>query len=147
MNFNTLEAMIQIRKIAGVAILLCIPMIGFGQKKDEIQEKGIASKTVQEYFIEEGEDKPVVESIEKYNKKGDLIELQEFNRLGEVKRWEKYDYDAVEQLVEEVFLDSKGRISRTEKNVYEDGLRVEKSYYNSRGKLYKKKVYEYEYHQ
>ncbi|MCK4750626.1 MAG: hypothetical protein KAT15_26390 [Bacteroidales bacterium] len=139
--------MIQISKISGVAILLCITMIGYGQSKKDIQEKGIVSKTVQEYFIEEGADEPVVESIEKYNKEGETIELQEFNRLGDIKRWEKYGYDAVGQLVEEVFLDSKGRITQTEKSVYEDGLRVEKRYYNSRGKLYKKKVYEYEYRQ
>ena len=31
--------------------------------------------------------------------------------------------------------------------VYDDGLMVEKQIYSSRGKLSKKKVYEYEYHQ
>jgi len=117
----------------------------FGQSKKIIKEKEIISTTVHEYFIEEGMDDPVVESIEKYNEAGDLIEIQEFNKKGEVKKWEKYAYNDDGKLVEEVFLDAKGRIERTEKSMYEDKLRVEKQYYNSRGKLYKKKKYLYEY--
>lgn len=116
-----------------------------GQSKEIIKEKHIASKTVQEYFIGEGMDEPVVESIEKFNERGDLIEIQEFNSKGDVKLWEKYTYDEEGRLVEEVFLDGKGRIERTEKSIYSDGLRIEKQFYNNKDKLYKRKVYEYEY--
>ncbi len=118
-----------------------------GQSKKTIREKEIVSTTVHEYFIEEGMDDPVVESVEKYNEDGDLIEIQEFNKKGEVRKWEKYVYNDDGKLVEEVFLDAKGRIERTEKSFYEDNLRVEKQFYNSRGKLYKKKKYLYEYRQ
>jgi len=116
------------------------------QSKKEIREHGIASITVQEYFLEEGMVDPVVESIEHYNKDGALIELKEFKKTGEVRRWEKYGYDEDGNLVEEVFLDEKGRIETTEKNIYKGNLRVEKQYYNNRGDLFKKKVYKYEYH-
>lgn len=128
-------------------MLLFLLIPAFGQGKKAIREKGIVSKTVQEYFIEEGLDKPVVESIEKYNEGGELVEIQEFNRSGEVKRWERYTYNLDGELVEEVFLDHKGRVVRTEKTIYEEGLKVEKRYFNRRDKLYKKKVYLYEYHQ
>ena len=116
-----------------------------GQSTKIIKEKKIATLTVQEYFIDEGMDEPVVESIEKFNERGDLLEIQEFNSRGDVKLWEKYAYDNEGRVVEEIFLDSKGRVERTEKSIYSDGLRIEKQYYNNRDKLYKRKVYEYEY--
>jgi len=116
-----------------------------GQSKQTIKEKKIAARTVQEYFLDEGMDKPVVESIEKFNERGDLLEIKEFNSKGDVKLWEKYAYDTEGRVVEEVFLDAKGRVERTEKNIYSDGLRIEKQFYNNKDKLYKRKVYEYEY--
>jgi YD repeat-containing protein len=115
------------------------------QSQKKIREKGISSKTVLEYFVADGQKEPVVESIEKYNEEGDLLEIQVFNRSGEVKQWEKYVYNEDGKLVEEIFLDAKGRVERTEKSIYKDGLRVEKQFYNQRDKLYKKKVYKYEY--
>lgn len=135
------------KKIIGLCILVWITVMGFGQGRKTIREKGIVSVTVQEYFIEEGMKDPVIESIERYDEEGELVELKEFNSRGEVKKWEKYGYDEEGNLVEEVFLDPKGRIERTEKSIYEDGLRVEKQFFNNRDKLYKKKVYEYEYQQ
>jgi len=116
-----------------------------GQDASKIQEKKIVTRTVYEYFVEEGMDEPVVESVERYNERGDLLEIKEFNSKGEVKRWEKYDYDERGHQVEEVYLDGKGKVQRTEKSVYSVGLRVEKLYYNNKDKLYKRKVYEYEY--
>lgn len=116
-----------------------------GQSSKTIEEKKIASRTVYEYFIEEGLDEPVVESIERYNEMGDLIEIQEFNKKGDVKRWEKYTYNEEGKVKDEIFLDAKGRVEKRETNLYEDGLRVERQFYNKRDKLYKRKVYAYEY--
>ena len=136
-------------KTRGLFLLTCafLIMAGpvLGQSTTIIKEKKIATLTVQEYFIDEGMDEPVVESIERFNERGDLIEIQEFNSRGEVKLWEKYAYDNEGRVVEEIFLDTKGRVERTEKSIYSDGLRIEKQYYNNRDKLYKRKVYEYEY--
>ncbi|MFH0756645.1 MAG: hypothetical protein V2B15_05090 [Bacteroidota bacterium] len=129
--------------VIGTVLSLVIPV--HGQDKKEIREKGISSKTVEEYFIEEGMDKPVIESIEKYNKDGELVEIQLFSSRGEVKTWEKYVYDDKGWLVEEIFLDEKGNIMRTEKSIYENGLKVEKQFFNERDKLYKKKKYVYDY--
>jgi len=122
-----------------------LSVAGYGQDRKEIRDLGIVSKTVQEYFIEDGIDEPLIESIEKYNEDGEMIEIQEFNSRGEVKLWEKYAYDEDRNLIEEIFLDHRGRITRIERSVYKDGLRVEKHYYNNKEKLYKKKVYVYEY--
>lgn len=116
-----------------------------GQNARTIKDKKIASLTVYEYFVEEGMDEPAVESLEKYDEEGNLVEIKEFNNKGDVKRWETYSYNEEGKLVEEVFLDSKGRVESTEKSIYSDGLRVEKLYYNNKDKLVKRKVYEYVY--
>ena len=117
----------------------------YGQDRKDIRDKGIKSITINEYFIEEGLDEPLVESIEKYNEEGEVIELQEFNKRGDITKWEKYIYDEDRNVIEAIFLDAKGKVTRTEKFVFEDGFRVEKHYFNARDKLYKKKVYVYEY--
>jgi hypothetical protein len=76
-----------------LGILVMVAGTAAAQGGKTINEKKIAVKTVNEYFIEEGQDEPVVESIERYNEKGELVELKEMNRKGEIRRWEKYAYD------------------------------------------------------
>jgi len=135
------------RQLATLFLLLVAVAIVSAQGSKTIREKKIETKTVHEYFIEEGYDEPVVESIEKYNEAGDVVELQEFNKGGEVKRWEKYAYNENRDLVEKIFLDAKGKATLTERNIYVDGLRIEKQYLNPKGKMIKKKVYQYEHRQ
>lgn len=134
----------------GRNILVICMMLGLGaalngQDRKDIRDKGIVSITIEEYFIEDGLDEPLVESIEKFNEDGEAIEIKEFNKRGEITRWEKYAYDEDRNLVEEVYLNEKGKVTRTEKSIFEDGFRVEKQFFNERDKLYKKKVYVYEY--
>ena len=135
------------RQLSILLLLLFAVTLVSAQGSKTIREKKITTVTVQEYFIEEGYDEPVVESIEKFNEAGDVMEIQEFNKVGEVKRWEKYTYNEDRDLLEEIFLDAKGKVTLTEKNIYEDGLRVEKQYLNPKGKMIKKKVYKYEHRQ
>jgi hypothetical protein len=133
--------------LAGLILLFagCVAMQGQGKKT--IREKQIVSLTVQEYFLDEGMEEPLVESVEKYNEAGERIEIQEFNKKGGIKKWEKYLYDEEGNLVEQQFMDHKGRVTRTEKNIYQDGLRVEKHFFDGKGRMYKKKAYQYEYRQ
>ena len=135
------------RQLATLILLLVAVTAVSAQGSKTIREKKISTKTVQEYFIEEGFDEPVVESIETYNEEGDVVEIKEFNKGGDVKKWEKFVYNEDGDLVEEIFLDEKGKVTLTEKNIYVDGLRIEKHYLNPKGKLVKKKVYQYEHRQ
>ena len=137
--------MIEKKIIFMVVMFFLMVAVTNAQSKKTIREKGISSITVNEYFIEEGMDEPVVESIQRFNDEGELLELKEFNKKEEVKRWEKYLYNDDGKVVEQIFLDEKGRIIETEKYIYDDKLRIEKQYYNKKGNLYKKKVYKYEY--
>lgn len=131
--------------MASLILLITGTLLLSGQGKKTIREKQIESITVHEYFLEEGIEEPLVESVEKYNEDGELVELQEFNKRGGVKKWEKFIYDDDGNLVEQQFLDEKGRIDRSEKNIYKDDLRVEKHFFDEKGRLYKKKAYLYEY--
>ncbi len=124
-------------------ILLAVVLMG--QSTETIKEKKILSTTVYEYFIEEGLDEPMLESLENFNDQGMLIEVKEFDNKGDVKRWEKYVYNEEDKVIEEIFLDAKGRIESREKSIYSDGLRTEKQFYNNKDKLVKRKVYEYEF--
>jgi hypothetical protein len=133
----------KILPLLGILFMVAGTVAAQGTKT--IKAKKITSRTVQEYFIEEGQDDPVVESIERYDAEGEMVEVKVMNRKGEIKKWEKYAYDEEGNKVEESFLDTKGRVTRSEKNIYSDGLRTEKQYYNSRGNMFKRKVYEYEY--
>jgi YD repeat-containing protein len=133
----------RILPLLGILVMAAGSVAAQGTKT--IKEKKIVTKTVNEYFLDEGQDEPLVESIERYNQEGELVELKEMNRKGEVTKWEKYAYDGNGNLVEELFLDSKGKVERTEKNIYKDGLRTEKQFFNTRNQMYKKKVYVYEY--
>jgi len=135
------------RELATTILLLVAVTVVSAQGSKTIREKKITSKTVYEYFIEEGYDEPVVELFEKYDEEGDVVEIKESNKGGEVVRWEKYVYNEDGKLVEEIFLDAKGKVTLTEKNIYVDGLRIEKQYLNPKGKLIKKKIYKYEHRQ
>jgi hypothetical protein len=135
------------RQLSTLLLLLFAVTLVSAQGSKTIREKKITTITVDEYFIEEGYDEPVVESIEKFNEAGDVVEIREFNKVGEVKRWKKYTYNEDRDRVEEIFLDAKGKVTLTEKNIYEDGLRIEKQYLNPKGKMIKKKVYKYEHRQ
>lgn len=137
----------KIRLITLAILLLFVGISTSAQSRKTIRDRKITTQTVEEYFIEEGYKDPVVESIEKYNEDGEVLEIQVFNKAGEIKKWEKYAYNEDGDVIEEIFLDARGRVTLTEKNIYEDGLRVEKQYFNQQGKLYKKKVYKYEYRQ
>ena len=130
-----------------MAICMLLATVAAGQGKKTIKDKGITTITVEEYFIEEGMNEPVIESIEKFDEEGNLIELQVFNKRGDYKTWEKYVYNDNGDVVEQVFLDQKGRIIETEKTIYSGKLKTEKKYFNNKGDLYKRKVYKYEYRQ
>ena len=82
------------KKIISVAVMffLVLRLLMLKVRKQS-GKKGIISIIVNEYFIEEGMDEPVVESIQRFNEAGELIEIKEFNKKEEVKRWEKYVYD------------------------------------------------------
>ena len=134
-------------RIAGIIFytLLFVSIQTMGQSKKTILEKEIQSLTVLELFIEEGIKEPLIEEKQIFNEDGELIELITYNKEGDVTKWEKYLYDEDGNIIEEIFLDSRGKIEKKEKTIFKEGLRVERQFFDNRDRMYKKKIYEYEY--
>ena len=118
-------------------VLILIPALTFGQGNKTLKKRNVASQTTHEYFLAEGKKDPVVEKIESYDKEGNLTEVKEFNKAGEVKAWEQYSYDENDDVVEEKYLDEKGRMTERITYVYEDKLVKEKNYYDQKDRLVK----------
>lgn len=125
--------------------LLCTSVSLWSQEKEDFRKHGVQSQTTLEYFIEEGLKKPVVEQVLRFDRNGNVVEEKEFNKLGEIKKWEITEYDSTGNIVSFSVLDEKGDLVEREEYRYSDGLVTEKLYFDSKNRLYKRKVYEYEY--
>lgn len=106
---------------------------------------GIKSQTILELFIKEGMDEPVPEKKEFYNERGDIIEVIEYKKSGDIKLWERYEFDEDGNITGEIHLDKKSRVLTKIITIYENDLKLEKQYFDSMDRMYKKKIYEYEY--
>lgn len=98
-----------------------------------------------EQDIDQGEKNLLVEKEEFFDDNGELIELKEYDEKGRIKKWEQYRYSTEGKLIEERFLDYKGETEKRIEHIFENGLKVEKLYYDDRNRLYKKKRYEVEF--
>ncbi len=125
--------------------LLLVSSQAFSQGKNTLKEKKVESSTVYEYFLEEGIKDPVIETIEKYDAEGNLIELKEFNSEGEIKNWQRYKYDTSGNKVEEITLTIRGTQEERVTWIYKNDLLVEKQYFDHRDRMVKRKEYKYEY--
>ncbi|MBN1927853.1 MAG: hypothetical protein JW798_18620 [Prolixibacteraceae bacterium] len=117
----------------------------FAQDKKEVIEYGIQVKRNYEQDLSDGDKTPYLEKEEFYNFRGDLIEIKEYKNEGKtVDIWIKYKYDTQGNLIEEIVLDPKGEQEERYEYTYEGGLKTGKLYYDSKNRLYKKKLYKYE---
>jgi hypothetical protein len=117
----------------------------FGQSSKQIKEMGIKSQTILEVFIEEGIDQPVIEKKETYDEQGQITEVIEYNKTGEITNWQKFEYDQDGNITGEMQLDNKGRTVSRIRTIYENQLKTEKQYFDSKDRMFKKKIYKYEY--
>ncbi|HPR31064.1 MAG TPA: hypothetical protein PLK12_03170 [Prolixibacteraceae bacterium] len=128
-----------------ISILLFLSLFSFGQDKKEVVEFGIQVKRNYEIDLSRGDKEPFIEKEEYYNFRGDLIEIKEFKDEGKtVDLWFKYKYDTQGNLIEEIVLDEKGQQDERYEYKYENGLKTEKLFYDSKNRLFKKKLYKYE---
>lgn len=122
---------------------LLFSMALFGQTKQQIIDDKITSKTIFEQRLDKGiNNKYVIEEL-KYDSEGRLIELKEISRKGEIKLWIKYSFNASGNIIEEITLDMRGKVEKREITHYVGNLRAYKEYFDSKGRMYKKKSYEY----
>jgi antitoxin component YwqK of YwqJK toxin-antitoxin module len=77
-----------------------------------------------------------------YDSKGNVIESITY-KLGKVDKHFKYQYDSDNNKIKEEEFDISGRIKESSEYKYENGLRTEKTVFDSNKKLKSKKTYLY----
>ena len=119
-------------------------LTSFGQDKKDIIEKGIQSKKNYGLDITNGDKEPYLEKEEFYNSKGDLVELKEYSDKGAtISNWVKYKFDSQGNQIEELVMNQKGEQKERFEFKYENGLKIEKLYYDNKNHLTKKKIFRY----
>lgn len=125
--------------------ILLISLSSYAQDRKEVIEKGIQVKRNYEINVSEGDNTPYLEKEEHYNFRGDLTEIKEFKDNGKTfVSWFKYKYDTLGNVTEELELTAKGEQKERIEYKYENGLKVEKNYYDNKKRLAKKKTFKYE---
>ena len=131
------------KKLLLIVFGILFSTVLFGQKSEQIISKGISSIKTYEQVLSKGiDDKYIIEELT-YDSEGRLIELKEISRKGEIKLWEKYKFNENGNLIEEITFDVEGKIEKTEITYYTNNLRTHREFYDSKGRMYKKKTYEY----
>lgn len=133
------------RGIAIVLLMLIFSGLSIAQSS-ESPKKGIKSIKESETTFEDGLKQTVLTEYKAYDEKGRLIEWKEVSLKGELKLWEKYKYNAADELIEEIFLEKNGSIKTRVVTTWQNGLKTKKEYYDDKGRLKKSKKFEYEYH-
>jgi hypothetical protein len=115
------------------------------QSAKEIVQKGIEIKRIYQQDIKDGEKEPTLYKEEHYNFRGDLVEEKEYASQGkQVKSWFKYKYDNDGNLTETIELDARGQVKNRMVDKFEKGLRVEREYFDDKGRVTRKRTYKYE---
>jgi len=86
-----------------------------------------------------------LETIEKFDKEGNLIEEIEYNSYRSIKKHTKWTYNANNDKLTETELDEKGRVISKTEYKYEGRLRTSRKKYNEKGKLISWKIYKFEF--
>lgn len=117
----------------------------FGQSKSQIVSDKIVSIKTFEQELSKGIDKKYIVEELIYDSEGRLIEQKEISGKGEIKLWKKYKFDENGNLIEEIEFDVEGNIEKKEITYYTNNLRTHKEYFDSKGRKYKIKTYEYKF--
>jgi len=133
------------RPVLLIAIAFLVSLNVNGQNKKKLIENGVKEIKVYEQKLSSGFDDKYITELSQYDDKGQIIELKQTNRKGEVKRWEKYVYDDEGNCIEEKYLDKSGKVEKKILIKYQKGLKISKEYFDSENRLVRKKSYEYEY--
>jgi hypothetical protein len=127
-----------------ISCILCSTSL-FSQNKVVISEKGITKITTYEQRLDKGLDKKFVVSEISYNSIGKITEQKFTSRKGVVKEWTKFKYNSNGNEIEEQTLNPRGDVEKRVVTIYKDQLKTSREFYDSEGRLYRKKTYEYEF--
>ncbi len=129
----------------GNGFLLLILLLGFGAAVNA-QQTAPGSKIKSITVYQEKRDMLVTRKYKDleqyYDSKGNLLEDITFKQ-GKIDKHFKYQYDSDNNKIREEEYDPSGKLIESSEYKFENGLRTEKSVYDSNRKLKSKKIYQY----
>ncbi|MBN1115584.1 MAG: hypothetical protein JXA77_00140 [Bacteroidales bacterium] len=114
------------------------------QTKSQIKELNIKSTSVWSYDYSTGKEVKKLDQVEKFNNRGQVIQLIDYDKNGKQKERITYSYNDNGDITEEKYYDETDKIAKAYKYTYEDQLKKTKEKYDDKGNLIWKKVYVYE---
>ncbi len=128
-----------------VFLLICVLSGCFilsAQSGKEIKSMQIVKK---ETWNQTDSKSKFLESVEKFDKEGNLIEEIKYNPDRSIKKHTKWTYNENNDKLTETEFDEKGRVISTTEYKYEGSLRTSRKKYDSKGKLISWKIYKFEF--
>ena len=122
------------------SLLLMSTFTAAGQQKPAVPK--VKSVTVYDEKYDKLVSRKSKESEIVYDAHGNIIEEIEYIN-NKVDKHFKYEYDASDNKIKELELDSSGKVTKTSEYKFDKGLRTEKTIYGADGKLRTKKTYVY----
>jgi len=127
-----------------VLLLAIVPIFAMSQSKKELRSNKIQSKTIERTEQKDGQTITYKESYEVYDKNGNTILREEYNKAGEVKTKESFKYDNFGNMIEKIEFEKKtGKTIKTLCKYNADGNKIEETVYDSGGNIIEKKSYSY----
>lgn len=112
------------------------------QSEKLIREMQIVSKETWNYTDSKSKFR---ETLEKFDKEGNLIEEIKYNPDRSIKKHTKWTYNENNDKLTETEYDDKGQVISKKEYGYEGRLRTSRKEYNEKGKLESWKIYIFEY--
>jgi hypothetical protein len=131
-----------------VTVLFCFlsQLSIFSQSRKEIKDAGIKERIEHSEVIDGGMSSKFIESVEKYDTLGNLIEKKEMNDKGDIVLYERYQYSPQQKLCKELVVDpvtnQETKITSYEYN--NDGKLIKETILNKKGEVIKSHAYTYE---
>jgi len=128
-----------------IIFLFSITATVFSQSEKKAKKYHVKTVTINETVLDNGNNKELIEE-KAFDEKGKLTEHKEYND-NKIKTWKKYTYTQDGNIESEQTLNAKGVIIKKIVYKYSNGLKISKSYYDSKDRLKKQKYYEYNYYE
>ncbi len=134
----------QMKKITLItALIICSSSYIFGQSKKKIVNEEIKTKIEWKYIISGSNEKKIKKEVKKFDNKGNVIEVVEYDNNGEFKKRVTKKYNDNNDVIVKISYLPKEKINKKTVYEYKNKLKISKTVYNGKGKLISKKEYEY----
>lgn len=129
-------------KYFAIILLVAVSFNLSAQGSKYRSKKLISSQTCWKKNMETG-DKEYIQSVEKYDRAGEISEQIKYDVTGKIEDHEKYEYDADGNRIKKTNLDKKGDVKSYVVMTYDNNKLIREEFFDAAGKLKKSMEYEY----